>query len=115
MFPLWHVFADLGDRASARPVPMPSPHRDVAAFGLRFGDRLRVLVANLRLDPVECRLVVGDAPWARLRVLDHTTFETAMRDPNGFRERTVPVVVGGGRVALRLGAFATAMIEAGSR
>ena len=84
------------------------------ALGIRFPDRLRVLVANLRPEPVECRLVMGDAPWARVRVLDHGTVDGAMRDPEAFRERTAPVAVGGGRVALRLGAFATAMVEAGT-
>jgi hypothetical protein len=115
VFPLWHVFADLGDRAAGGSLPVPSSDRDVVAMGIRFPDRLRLLVANLRPDPVECRLVVGDAPWARLRVLDHDTIDDALRQPETFHEHTDPVPVGGGRVALRLGAFASVMVEAGTR
>jgi D-apionolactonase len=98
VFPMYHVFADVAEfrggqilaAASARP---PA----VNAAVLRKDGRLSVLVANLTNEHQKVRLVEGtlrleDTERQRLavktaRMLDETSVDVAMRDPEIFRER----------------------------
>jgi hypothetical protein len=88
VFPLYHVFADVG--AFARGVVLASKSSDpqkVASLALRKGDQLRVLIANL--DGAPCQIQVLKLPLqVRIQTLDETNVMKAMQFPEIFRQQS---------------------------
>jgi hypothetical protein len=86
VFPVYHVFADLADFGSTQMHPTHSSH-PLEADGLTLVDsdgRRRILVANLTADIQNLRIKTG-LGTARVRYLDETTAEIAVRRPEEFR------------------------------
>jgi hypothetical protein len=112
VYPMFHVFADLADRAAGAPVAVSSgDHAALAGLALSKGDRMRVLIANLTA--ARSNVVVGpfDGHSARLRLLDDTSAATALLAATRFRRRTDPVAVRDGQIRLALGPFAYLWLE----
>jgi hypothetical protein len=85
VFPLYHVLADVGQFAAGKTVPTTSsdPLR-LNGLALREGDRTRVVLANL--SPETQRVTVHNlSTRIRVRHLDETNAEEAMRSPEDFR------------------------------
>ncbi len=103
VFPLYHVFADLGDFAGGEMLPVESSNPLlVEGLALRKGDRWRLLIANLSNDPQE--IALSGLP-ARLhsRSLDETNAFRAMTSPEEFRaEAPETHITRDGRLALTL-------------
>jgi D-apionolactonase len=112
VYPMFHVFADLADRAASAPVAVSarSPGA-LAGIGLRKGNRLRVLVANLT--PARSTVMLGpfNGHSARLRLLDDTSAAVALLAPARFRRAADSVVVRDGHVRLALGPHAYVWLE----
>ncbi len=116
VYPMFHVFADLADRAAWEPGHVVS--RDpgsVAALAMRQGTRTRVLVANL----TGARASVAIGPLggreALVRVLDDGTATQALLAPSAFRRSTERVPLRNGQARLDLRPFAYAWLEAHRR
>jgi hypothetical protein len=112
VFPLYHVLADAGEFAGGEVVPVTSSDTlRVEGLALRQGDRVRLLVANLR-PHVQRVSLIGLGSHARLRVLDETNAEQAMLRPQAFRTgagRTAQTE--GGTLSLLLRPYAVARID----
>ena len=80
-------------------------------LALRRAGLLRVLVASLsaRSQPV---LVRGLGAQARVRIMDETNAEAAMRWPERFRaQAAAPIATNGGTLALELRPYALVLID----
>jgi hypothetical protein len=87
VFPMYHVFADVGEFAGGNVIASRSdaPLR-VDGMVLQRGGRGCVLLANMRPEPQELRLVGhGLGEHVRVRRLDEENAEQAMRQPEAFR------------------------------
>ncbi len=86
VFPMFHVLADIAEFPSKQIYPTHSSHPLLVA-GLTLFDtrgRRRILVANLTGEPQDAKIKTGTCQ-ARVRQLDETNAEAAMRDPEAFR------------------------------
>jgi hypothetical protein len=83
------------------------------ALALRAGERVRVLVANLR--PVRQQIALRlPVEWARVPTLDETNAEWAICEMEGFRAARGEVVsVVGGTLILDLLPYAVARVDVG--
>lgn len=89
VFPLYHVLADVNELAAGNVEPLWSADSlRVCGMALRFGRRRRVLLANLtpRIQPVVLPAAIAGRR-ARVRLLDETTFEEAVRSPEAYRRK----------------------------
>jgi len=106
VFPLYHVFADLGEFAEGEMLPVESSNPLlVEGLALRKGERWRLLVANLSNEPQQ--ILLSGLP-ARLlsRSLDETNALRAMTSPEEFRaEAPESHVTQDGRLDLNLSAY----------
>jgi hypothetical protein len=85
VFPLYHVFADVGEFAGGEAVPLVSSQPLVVdGLLLRNAGRERLLLANLTDQPQTVALA-GLAAGGRLRLLDENNAEAAMSAPEAFR------------------------------
>lgn len=112
VFPLYHVLADAGEFAGAQVIATSTsdPLR-LDGLALRRDGLLRVLVASLsaRSQPV---LVRGLGAQARVRIMDETNAEAAMRWPERFRaQAAAPIATNGGTLALELRPYALVLID----
>ncbi len=113
VFPMYHVFADLGEWRDGQlaPARSPDPLRSAALVLVTPDGRYHGLVACLVPEPVRVVLTgLPDGP-ARVRFLDVGTAARAMRDPRTFRASGDPVRVDDGRLILQLGAYAVARVD----
>ncbi len=90
VFPLYHVFADVGAFAGGEVLPLVSPSGAsgrVAALALRAGRRHGLLCANLTPSPQSVRLVLS-APvlGLSLRQIEESGVEHWMRAPEAARQ-----------------------------
>jgi REP element-mobilizing transposase RayT len=86
VFPLYHVLADVGEFAGGEVIPSTSSDPlAVEGLTLRKDGRRRILLANLGPDPRHVTLH-GAGERVRLRILDETSAEEAMLEPERFRE-----------------------------
>lgn len=92
VFPMYHVFRDIGEFANGIVVPITSSHPlEVQGLAIRKNAALRMMLANLTSKQVDLRLRnVGG--FIRLRALDETNCEFSMRAPDEFRRRFAPIV-----------------------
>jgi len=85
VFPLYHVLADVGEYAGGQMLPLVSSDTlKVDGLALQRDGKTRVLLANL--SPQLQQVSVQDlGQRARVRHLDETSAERAMRSPREFR------------------------------
>jgi len=85
VFPMYHVFADIGEFAGGQVVPSTSSAAlRVDGLALRKGDKTRVILANLTGQEQTIN-IIGLGQQVHIRSLDETNVEPAMRSPEGFR------------------------------
>ncbi|HEY2888180.1 MAG TPA: hypothetical protein VGJ17_06160, partial [Candidatus Limnocylindrales bacterium] len=112
VFPLYHVFADLADRRSARRQAIQAGDApSIAGLALRGRASLRVLLANLAPETQE--VAVGPLPGrtAWVRLLDEHSYGRATSAPAGFRAHAERVRLRNGSARLRLGPFAYVRLD----
>jgi len=113
VFPMFHVFADIAEFPGRQIYPTHSTH-PLLAEGLTLfesGGRRRVLVANLTADPQDLKIKTGTC-HARVRYLDETNAEGAMRDPEGFRTQNgAPMESVAGKIELKLLPYGLARVD----
>ncbi|MGQ9502648.1 MAG: hypothetical protein ACUVSB_11380 [Anaerolineae bacterium] len=92
VFPMYHVFADIGEFAGGQVIPSVSsaPLR-VDGLTVCRGDKTRVILANLT-NQEQAINVVGLGRRVHIRSLDETNAEHAMRLPEEFRRRNGKVM-----------------------
>jgi hypothetical protein len=84
VFPVYHVFSDLGEWEDSRVVPSASSAPlAVESLTIESGGRRRTMVANLTHRELRVR-IDGWRTAASIRVLDETNAEDAMRSPERF-------------------------------
>lgn len=85
VYPLYHVFADLGEFAGGAALAvMASAPLTADGIAVRKNGRLRVLLANFTPRP-QTVTVRGLAGPVTIKTLDETSVEQAMRDPEAWR------------------------------
>jgi len=87
VFPMYHVFADIAE-FGARQIYSSYCTHPLQAEALTLFDsrgRRRILVANLAGEAQEIKIKSGTTP-GRVRFLDETNVEQAMREPEAFRK-----------------------------
>ncbi len=115
VFPLYHVLADVCEFAGGEVVPTVSgaPLR-IEGLAVRKGGRTRLLLASFAHEPRRV-IVRGLAGRARVRLLDETNAEAAMREPELFRAGAgVLTQTDAGALELRLPPYAVARIDTAS-
>jgi len=112
VFPMYHVFADVGELAGGEVIPTRASHRLLMdGLALRKGELMRVLVANLSCERRRVR-VEGLGPEAHVRCLDETNAEEAMLAPESFRRQPgTTYTTRAGALELELLPYAIARIE----
>lgn len=114
VFPVWHFFADVGEFASGEALASASSEPfEAECLVLRRGARVRALLANFTAEPVEVRLPAGLlGPEPRVRMLEESNVEEAMRRPEAFRAAPpAPLRAAGPALTLRLAPYALATID----
>jgi hypothetical protein len=111
VFPVYHVFADLGESRGAEVVRATSSDPlAVEALAIRAGARFRFLVANLTSIPQRCRLQPIRSARVRLRRLDEDSYPSACLDPTSFRA-TAEERAANGALDLDLPPFASMRVD----
>ena len=110
---MYHIFADIGEFPGKQVHPTHSSH-PLLVEGLTLVDakgRRRILVANLTGEIQETKIKSGTCQ-ARVRYLDETNVEQAMREPEAFRAQAgVTTESVAGKIELRLLPFALARVD----
>ncbi len=112
VFPMYHVFADLGAFAAGQVLPTLSsdPLRG-DGLAVQYGGKTRILFANLGPEVLEVTFT-GLGAAAEVKYLDETNAEAAMRAPEEFREQPgVPCATATGPLELTLRPYAIARID----
>jgi len=112
VFPVYHVFADLGEAAGAEVIAaLSSGPLRVQGLALREEGRWRVLAANLL--PTTQRVTVGPLPAGRatVRRLNENTAHLAMFEPELFRGSCESWPLVGGEIVLALSPYETACLD----
>lgn len=113
VFPMYHVFADIAEFGATQVHPTHSSH-PLLAEGLTLVNarqQKRILVANLTGDPQDLKIKSGTCT-AKVRYLDETTMEQAVRRPEEFRQQpglTQESV--SGKIELKLLPYALARVD----
>lgn len=104
VFPMYHVFADVGDFKSGNVLAaVSSDPLKIEALALKDGIRLRLIIANLTPDTQQIALRQLPAGTLSARRLDLETVIHAMNDPEGYRtsdREQIPVVDGTAMISL---------------
>jgi hypothetical protein len=115
VFPICHVFADVAEFGATQVCPTHATH-PLLTEGLTLLDargRRRILAANLTGDPQDLKIKTGTCT-ARVRYLDETTAEQAMRRPEEFRAQAGAQVESvSGKIELKLLPYALARVDVG--
>lgn len=113
VFPLYHIFADVGELDGVRVLGLASTHPlNVSGLALQSARGLRLLVANHQ-DRPQRAVIDGISGALRVKVLDETTAEQAMRDPEGYRLQagTLISVPNDGRLEMDLPPYAVIRLD----
>jgi len=112
VFPLYHVLADVGEFAGGEVLPSRSSHTlQVDGLPIRKNGRTRLVLANLSAEPQQVT-VQGLGRHARVRRMDETNVEEAMRAPEDFRARSGQLQpTSAGTLALSLLPYAVVLID----
>jgi hypothetical protein len=115
VFPMFHVLADIAEFPGKQIYPTHSSHPLLVA-GLTLFDtrgRRRILVANLTGEPQDVKIKTGTCR-ARVRQLDETNAEAAMRDPETFRAQVDAAKESvAGKIEIKLLPYAIARVDIG--
>ncbi|MFN8440937.1 MAG: hypothetical protein U0175_09215 [Caldilineaceae bacterium] len=88
VFPLYHVFADVGEFAGGEVLTCKSQAElSVEALALHKDGRTRILLANFTASSQQVMLQGVNGTTARVRLLDERNVEQAMRSPATFQQR----------------------------
>ena len=112
VFPLYHVFADVGDFTGGEVLPSKSSDTlKVEGIALRKDGKTRILLANVTPDSQQVK--VQHLPeTVRVRHLDETNAQAAMTSPDTFRsENGEPVQTVDGALELNLLPYAVTQID----
>ena len=112
VFPLYHVLADVGEFAGGEAVAAKSSDTlKVDGMAIRKDGKTRVLLANLSAEPQQ--VTVRDlAASVRVRHLNETNVQDAMRTPEAFRAEAGELLqTAGGTLELNLLPYAIARID----
>ncbi len=110
VFPMYHVFADVGEFAAAEVAPLHSSSPYLAGMALREDGRTRLLIANLSAAPH--LLTLHRQGSYRLRVLDENSALQAMMQPEAFRATGDLHSTGAEGLSLTLLPYAIATLDA---
>jgi D-apionolactonase len=113
VFPMYHLFADIAEWPIKQIYPTLSSHPLQAEAMTLFDNRgrRRILVANLLAKPQEIKIKTGSCQ-ARIRYLDETNVEEAMRNPEAFRTQTgTTQEAAAGKIELKLLPYALARVD----
>lgn len=113
VFPLYHIFADIAEFRPQGVYGAVTTHPLQAEAITLFNDKKmrRILVANLIGETQEIKIKSGATP-ARVRFLDETNAEQAMRDPEAFRKQPDTLVQPtAAKIELKLLPYAVARID----
>jgi hypothetical protein len=112
VFPMYHVFADVGEYAGGDVMPTTSSDAlKVDGLAVRKDGRTRVLLANLSPEPQHVS-VHNMSQQVRVRHLNETNAEAAMASPEDFRaEQGETVETTQGTLELSLLPYAIARID----
>lgn len=113
VYPMYHVFADVAEFRPQGIYASVSTHPLQAEALTLFDDkkRRRILVANLIGETQEIKIKSG-AIAARVRFLDETNVEQAMRDPEAFRALPDTVIQPtAAKIELRMLPYAVARVD----
>ncbi len=106
VFPVYHVFADLGEFRNGQVIETKSSDpMTIACFGIRERDRTMLLIANLTNNPETVQIdELGDQ--SVVRIMDERNAVTAMTDPFKFRSESFESRILGKTVQLHLHPYA---------
>lgn len=113
VFPLYHVFADLAGRRTARRISLElGDSIGLVGLALRGRTAIRILVANLT--PGVRELAIGPLPGgsAWVRLLDDRSYARATSAPARHRAQADRLRLRGGTGRVRLGPFAYLRLDA---
>ena len=112
VFPLYHIFADVGEFAGGEVLASKSSDPlKVEGVALRKNGKTRTLLANLTPESQQVR-VQNLARTVRVRRLDETNAQAAMSSPEAFRAETGTLVqTTNGTLELSLLPYALAQID----
>ena len=113
LFPLYHIFADLGEFASAELLALETSDPTlIEALALRREGRLLVLVASLSDQERSIALTIPPLQNATLRLLDETTAQQAFDDGESYRWQSRQELIGTQRqLTLHLLPYAIARLD----
>lgn len=112
VFPLYHVFADVGEFVGGEVIPTTSSQTlQVDGLALHLPGRLRLLLANLTPEPQQV-VVEGLPGLVQVRALDETNAEQAMQAPEEFRSSAgESFATTNGQLTLTLRPYAVARVD----
>ncbi|NWG15306.1 MAG: hypothetical protein HXY41_01600 [Chloroflexi bacterium] len=112
VFPMYHVFADVGELRGGQVIAGTSSDLLIVdGLALRKDGRTRLLLVNFTRHEQAARLPGLAGMW-RLQLLDETSAENAMRDPEGWRAMSgQPVEAGADGLGVRLPPFGLARLD----
>jgi hypothetical protein len=113
VFPVYHVFADIGEFGATKLFTTHSTHL-LLTDGLTLVNaqgRRRILVANFSDETLEAKIKTGQVK-AQVRYLDETNCRAAMSNPEEFRRDVgKPSEAVSGKIELKLLPFAIARVD----
>ncbi len=113
IFPVYHVLADIGELSDGEIVPIAlGDGLRVQALALRAGNRLRVILANMRDAPLRVSLQAPGATGGTMRRLDTGTVRVAASDPVAYRALAEPLEIVDGETAIELPAHGLVTVDA---
>ena len=112
VFPVYHVFSDIGAFAGGRVLPTKtSDNLRVEGIALEKAGHTRVLVTNMTAEPQRVQ-VCGLSLQVKVRFMDETNVLKAMQSPESFqRQAGIVQATQSGSLAIELLPFAVARID----
>ncbi len=111
-FPVYHVFADVGEFAGGTLLDVAlSDFLAIEALALRKGEHVRVLLASFRNQEETVRIALPGVSDLRVRVLDDQSYDLAADDPARFRQTGTPILATDGQIEIQLRPYAVVTID----
>ncbi len=111
-FPVYHVFADIGEFAGADLLDVEvSDQLAIEALALAQGDRFRLLIASFKDEDAVVRVSLPGVSDLRVRALDDQTYDLAADEPARFRASSEPVSAVEGQLEVHLRSYAVVTID----
>jgi len=111
VYPMYHIFADVGEFAGADVVASTSSDRlKVDGLVLRKNGSHRILLANYTAETQAVTLSMVRGAYSK-RLLDASSVEFAMHDPEGFRAQAGESIMAEGSLELKLPPYAILRLD----